>query len=162
MRELIEVRRNTLGILCLSAEIAACAGGRSNIVGPQLFAYTASSEVTSTNPMRFRTSITITNPTSDDIEIVGQSCNTPRVLVYATAARTGTPFWDSNNRTTSCTTPGVSTKLAAGKSVTYTANVTGAEVLGASGSPGIYYITDQVSLSGVVSQATAGQLNLTR
>lgn len=36
------------------------------------------------------------------------------------------------------------------------------EVLGASGSPGTYYITDQVSLSGVVSQATAGQLNLTR
>jgi len=52
--------------------------------------------------------------------------------------------------------------LAAGQSVTYAANVTGAEVLGASGSAGTYYITDQVSLSGVVSQATAGQLNLTR
>jgi hypothetical protein len=156
------VRRNALGILCLSAAITACAGGRSNIVGPELFSYTASSEVTSTNPMQFRTSITITNPTSDNITIVGQPCNTPRVLVYATAARTGTPLWDSNSRTPVCTTPGASIKLAAGKSVTYTANVTGAEVLGASGSPGTYYITDQVSLSGVVSQATAGQLNLTR
>jgi hypothetical protein len=84
------------------------------------------------------------------------------VLVYATAARTGTPIWDSNDRPTVCTLPGTSTTLAAGKSVTYTANVTGAEVLGASGSAGTYYITDQVSLSGVVSQATAGQLNLTR
>jgi len=156
------VRRNTLGILCLSAAIAACAGGRSNIVGPELFAYTASSEVTSTNPMQFRTSITVTNPTSDNIAIVGQPCNTPRVLVYATAARTGTPLWDSNNRTTACTLPGASITLAAGKSVTYIANVTGAEVLGASGSAGTYYITDQVSLSGVVSQATAGQVNLTR
>lgn len=156
------MRRNTLGILCLSAAIAACAGGRSNVVGPELFAYTASSEVTSTNPMRFRTMITITNPTTDDIDIVGQPCNTPRVLVYSTAARTGTPVWDSNNGTTVCTTPGASTRLAAGKSVTYTANLTGAEVLGASGSAGTYYITDQVSLSGIVSQATAGQLNLTR
>jgi hypothetical protein len=156
------VRRNTLGILCLSVAIAGCAGGGQNIIGPELFAYTASSEVTSTNPMRFRTSITVTNPTSDDITIVGQPCNTPRVLVYATAARTGTPLWDSNSRPSVCTLPGTSTTLAAGKSVTYTANVTGAEVLGASGSAGTYYITDQVSLSGVVSQATAGQLNLTR
>ena len=156
------MRRNTLGILCLSAAIAGCAGGSQNIIGPELFAYTASSEVTSTNPMQFRTSITVTNPTSDNIEIVGQPCNTPRVLVYATAARTGTPLWDSNTRTTVCTLPGASITLAAGKSVTYTANVTGAEVLGASGSAGTYYITDQVSLSGVVSQATAGQLNLTR
>jgi len=156
------VKRNRLGILCLAAAIAACAGGRQNIIGPELFTYTASSEVTSTNPMRFRTSITVTNPTSDNIDIVGQPCNTPRVLVYPTAARTGTPLWDSNNRTTVCTLPGASTTLAAGKSVTYTANVTGAEVLGASGAAGTYYITDQVSLSGVVSQATAGQLNLSR
>jgi hypothetical protein len=156
------VRRNTLGILGLSAAIAACAGGAQNIIGPELFTYTAASEVTSTNPMRFRTSITITNPTTDNIQIVGQPCNSPRVLVYATAARTGTPLWDSNSRPTVCTLPGASMTLAAGKSVTYTANVTGAEVLGASGSPGTYYITDQVSLSGVVSQATAGQVNLTR
>ena len=156
------MRRNTLGILCLSAAIAACAGGSQNVVGPELFTYTASSEITSTNPMRFRTSITVTNPTSDNVNIVGQPCNTPRVLVYATSARTGMPLWDSNSRPTACTLPGASTTLAPSKSVTYTATVTGAEVLGASGSPGTYYITDQVSLSGVVSQATAGEVNLTR
>lgn len=155
------MKRHILGILCLTA-IAACAGGGQNIIGPELFAYSASSEVTSTNPMRFRTTITITNPTTDDIDFVAPPCGTPRVLVYATAARTGTPLWDSNSRTTVCLLPGVPTKLAAGKSVTYTANVTGAEVLGASGSAGTYYITDEVSLSGIVSRATAGQLNLTR
>ena len=157
-----EVKRYTLGILFLTASIASCGGGGQNIVGPELFTYTASSEVTSNNPMRFRTSITVTNSTSSDIDMVGQPCNAPRVLVYATAARTGTPIWDSNSRTPACTLPGVSTTLAAGKSVTYTANVTGAEVLGASGSPGTYYITNRVVLSGVLAQALAGQLNLAR
>lgn len=156
------MKRHTLGILCVTASIAACVGGAQNIIGPELFTYTASSEVTSTNPMRFRTTITVTNPTTDEIDFTAQPCNTPRVLVYATAARTGTPLWDSNTRPTVCTLPGVSGKLAAGQSVQYAATVTGAEVLGASGSAGTYYITDEVSLSGIVSRATAGQLNLTR
>jgi hypothetical protein len=156
------VKRHTPGILSIAAVIVACSGGSQNIVGPELFSYSATSQVTSANPMRFQTTVTITNSTSDEIDFTGQPCNNPRVLVYATAARTGTPLWDSNSRLTPCTLPGTSVKLAAGKSVSYTATVTGAEVLGASGSAGTYYITDEVSLSGIVSRVTAGQLNLTR
>lgn len=156
------MKRHTLGILCLTASLAACAGGGQNIIGPELFTYTASSEVTSTNPMRFRTTVTIRNPTTDEIEFVIPACNHPRVLVYSTAARTGTVVWDSNSRAIVCLQPTTTVKLAAGASVSYTQTVTGAEVLGPSGSAGTYYITDEVTLSGVVSRVTAGQLNLTR
>lgn len=146
----------------MTGAIAACAGGGQNITGPELFSYTATSQVTSTNPMRFQTTVTVMNPTTDQIDFVGQPCNAPRVLVYSTSARTGTPVWDSNSRPTVCTLPGTSGKLAPGASASYTATVTGTEVLGPSGSAGTYYVTDEVTLSGVVSRVTAGQVNLTR
>jgi len=155
------VRKNTIQILCITAAIAACSGGGQNIIGPELFIYTATSQVTSTNPMRFQTTVTIGNPTTDQIEFA-PACNIPRVLVYATAARTGTPIWDSNTRNTACVTVPATVKLAAGASVSYSQTVTGSEVLGASGSAGTYYVTDEVTLSGVVSRVTAGQVNLTR
>jgi len=156
------VKRHTLGILSIAAVIAACAGGSQNIVGPELFTYSATSEVTSTNPMRFKTTVTIKNSTTDQIDFTAPPCNSPRVLVYATTARTGAPVWDSDTRLTPCTLVPVTVKLAAGASVSYAQTVTGAEVLGASGSAGTYYVTDEVSLSGVVSRITAGQVNLTR
>jgi len=154
------VRKHRIEILCITAAIAACGGGSQNIVGPELFTYTATSQVTSTNPMRFQTTVTIKNPTIDQLDFV-PTCNLPRVLVYSTAARTGTPVFDSNTRNAPCAAQ-TTVKLAANASVSYSQTVTGAEVLGASGSAGTYYITDEVSLSGVVSRVTAGQLNLTR
>jgi hypothetical protein len=156
------VKRHTLGILSIPAVIAACAGGSQNIVGPELFNYSATSQVTSTNPMRFQTTVTIKNPTTDQIEFVIDQCNFPRVLVYSTPARTGTLVWDSNSRPTVCILPVKTIKLAAGASVSFTQTVMGAEVLGASGSAGTYYVTDEVTLSGVVSRVTAGEVNLTR
>jgi hypothetical protein len=159
------VRKNTIRILCVSAAIAAiaaCSGGSQNIVGPELFNYTATSEVTSTNPMRFKTTVTIRNPTTDQIDFTFTNCNFPRVLVYANATRTGTPVWDSNTRQVACTLVITTVKLAPGASVSYSQTVTGAEVLGASGSAGTYYVTNEVSLSGVISRVTAGQVSLTR
>jgi hypothetical protein len=155
------VRKHRIEILCITAAIAACSGGSQNIVGPELFTYTATSQVTSTNPMRFQTTVTIKNPTTDQLEFV-PTCNLPRVLVYSTAARTGTVVWDSNTRNIPCMPVIATVKLGTGASVSYSQTVTGSEVLGASGSAGTYYITDEVSLSGVVSRVTAGQVNLTR
>lgn len=151
-----------LGILCVTASIAACSGGGQSITGPELFTYTATSQVTSMSPMRFQTTVTIRNPTTDEIEFDVPSCNHPRVLVYSTAARTGTPGWDSNSRAVVCALPITTVRLAGGASVSYTQTVTGVEVLGPSGSAGTYYITDEVALSGVVSRIAAGQVNLTR
>ncbi len=156
------MKRYTLGILCLTASLAACGGGGQSIVGPELFTYSAASQVTSANPMRFQTTVTIRNPTTDQIEFAVATCNHPRVLVYQTAARTGTVVWDSNSRAIVCTTDVTTVKLAAGASVSYTQTVTGAEVLGPSGPAGTYYITDEVTLSGVRSLVPAGQVNLTR
>ena len=157
------MKRSLLGILCVTASIAACSGGASlNIVGPELFTYSATSQVTSTSPMRFQTTVTVRNPTTDEVEFQVSQCNHPRVLVYSTAARTGTPVWDSNSRAIACTQPITTVRLAGGASVSYTQTVTGAEVLGPSGSAGTYHITDEVALSGIVSRVNAGQVNLTR
>jgi hypothetical protein len=156
------VKRHTLGILSIAAVIAACAGGSQNIVGPELFTYSATSQVTSTNPMRFQTTLTVTNPLAEEITFTAPPCNALRVLVYTTAARTGMPVFDTNSRPNICTLPGTSTKLAPGKSVSYSATVLVSEVLGESGSAGTYYVTDEVSLSGVVSRKTAGEVNVTR
>ena len=156
------MKRYTLGILFLTAAISACGGGGQSIVGPELFAYSAVSQVTSGNPMRFQTTVTIRNPTTDQIEFDVVKCNHPRVFVYSTAARTGTAVWDSNSRAVACTAEITNVKLAAGASVSYTQTVTGAEVLGPSGPAGTYYVTDEVALSGVRSRVPAGQVNLTR
>ena len=104
--------------------------------------------------------MTIRNPTSDQLEFV-PGCNMPRVLVYSTAARTGTPFWDSNTRNANCTTQST-VKLAPNAQVSYSQTVTGAEELAASGSAGTYFITNEVDLSGVISRVTAGQISITR
>jgi len=157
------VKRTLLGIVVAAASITACKGGASqNIVGPELFTYTATSQVTSTSPMRFQTTVTVRNPTTDEIEFDLSPCNHPRVLVYSTAARTGTAVWDSNSRAIACSLPITTVRLAGGASVSYTQTVTGAEVLGPSGSAGTYYITDEVALSGIVARVNAGQVNLTR
>ena len=156
------MKRHTLGMLCLTASIAACGGGGQSIVGPELFAYSAVSQVASGNPMRFQTTVTIRNPTTDQIEFDVVTCNHPRVFVYSNAARTGTVVWDSNSRAVVCTTDITNVKLAAGASVSYTQTVTGAEVLGPSGAAGTYYIADEVVLSGVRTRVPAGQVNLTR
>jgi len=145
----------------MTAAIAACSGGGQNIIGPELFTYTATSQVTSTNPMRFQTTVTVKNPTTDQIEFI-PGCPIPRVLVYATSARSGTPTWDSNTRNTPCTLVPTTVKLAPGASASYTTTVTGAEVLGASGSAGTYFVTDEVTLSRVISRVTAGEVSLTR
>lgn len=156
------MKRILSGILCVTTAIAACSGGGLNVIGPELFAYTATSQVTSTSPMRFQTTVTVRNPTTDEIEFQVSTCNHPRVLVYATAARTGPVVWDSNSRAIACTLPVTTVRLAGGASVSYTQTVTGAEVLGPSGSAGTYYITNEVALSGIVSRVTAGEVNLTR
>lgn len=63
------MKRNLPEILCVTAAIAACSGGASlDIIGPELFTYSATSQVTSTSPMRFQTTVTIRNPTTDEIE----------------------------------------------------------------------------------------------
>src|SRR5688500_17867391 len=146
-RGVVEVKRSLSGILCVVASIAACSGGASlNILGPELFTYTATSQVTSTSPMRFQTTVTVRNPTTDEIEFDVSPCNHPRVLVYSTAARSGPAVWDSNSRAIVCSLPITTVRLAGGASVSYTQTVTGAEVLGPSGSAGADYITSQVAL----------------
>jgi hypothetical protein len=156
------VKRSLFGILFVTASITACSGGGRSITGPELFSYTATSQVTSTNPMRFRTTVTIRNPTTDQIDFTFSSCNLLRVLVYANAARTGTPVWDSHAQGVVCVPETTTVNLAPGASVAYSHTVAGAEVLGASGSAGTYYVTDEITLSGVVIRVAAGQVNLTR
>jgi hypothetical protein len=72
-------------------------------------------------------------------------------------------LWDSNTRipAINCATP-VTLTLGAGKSVSYTLTATGAEVLGAAGTPGTYFLLDEVTLSGVSTAVVAGSLNLAR
>jgi hypothetical protein len=52
--------------------------------------------------------------------------------------------------------------LGAGKSVSYTLTAAGAEALGASGTPGTYYLLDEVTLDGISILVDAGQLSLAR
>lgn len=156
------MRRKDFAILGVIAAIAGCSGGAQLITGPDLLTYTATSQVTSNNPMRFSTAVIVTNGTTEAISFL-PTCPIPRTLVYSTAARTGTPLWDSNTRIPLilCATPTTVT-LGAGKSVTYTLTATGSEALGASGTAGTYFLLDEVTLSGVITQISAGQLNLAR
>jgi len=155
------MRSRSFAILGIIAG-AGCGGGAQLITGPDLLTYTATSQVTSNNPMRFSTTVTVTNGTTEAISFL-PTCPIPRTVVYPTAARTGTPLWDSNTRNpaVNCATPTTVT-LGAGKSVTYTLTATGAEALGASGTPGTYFLLDQVTLSGVSTAVSAGSLNLAR
>lgn len=155
------MRRMAFAIIGFMA-FAGCGGGAQLISGSDLLTYTATSQVTSNNPMRFSTTVTVTNPTTEAISFL-PTCPIPRTLVFATAARTGTPLWDSNTRIPAilCPTPTTVT-LSAGKSVTYTLTATGSEALGASGTAGTYFLLNEVTLSGVSTQISAGQLNLAR
>ena len=156
------MRRTGLTILGIMAVITGCGGGAQLLAGPDLLTYTASSQVTSSNPMRFSSTVTVTNSTTESISFV-PVCPIPRTLVYSNSARTGTPLWDSNSRipAINCATPTAVT-LGAGKSVTYTLTATGAEALGPSGTAGTYYLLNEVTLDGVSTQIVAGQLNLAR
>jgi hypothetical protein len=146
--------------VALAIVIAGCSGGASSVTGPELFTYSATSEVTFSNPMWFKTTATVTNGTSGPIEYV-PACPIPRVLVYTTPARTGAPFWDSNSLALPCPLQ-MGTALAAGESRTYALNVLGSTVLGAAGAPGTYYLVAEINLSGIATQVSAGQLNITR
>jgi hypothetical protein len=141
--------------------IAACGGGAQLISGPDLLTYTASSQVTTNNPMKFSTTVTVTNNTNESISFT-PSCPIPRTFVFANASRTGTPIWDSNTRAPTPCAASLTVTLAPGKSVNYTLTGTGAEVLGASGAAGTYYLEDEVTLDGVSTRITAGSLALAR
>jgi hypothetical protein len=147
-----------LGIMA----VAGCGGGAQLISGPNVLTYSATSQVTASNPMRFSTTVTVTNGTTESVSFV-PACPIPRTLVYATAAHSGTPIWDSNTRIPLilCAAPTTFT-LGAGKSVTYTLTPTGAEALGASGTAGTYFLLDEVTLDGVSILVDAGQLSLAR
>jgi hypothetical protein len=140
---------------------AGCGGGAQLISGPDLLTYAATSQVTSNNPMRFSTTVTVTNGTTESISFV-TACPIPRTLVYANANRTGTAIWDSNSRASACIAAFPSVTLTAGKSVSYTLTATGSEALGASGAAGTYYLLNEVTLDGVSVRVNAGQLNLAR
>lgn len=156
------MRRADFAILGIMAAIAGCGGGAQLISSPDLLTYSATSQVTSNNPMRFSTTVTVTNGTTEAISFL-PSCPIPRTLLYSTAARTGIPLWDSNTRIPLilCAAPTTIT-LGAGKSVSYTLTATGAEALGASGTAGTYYVQDEVTLDGISILVNAGQLSLAR
>jgi hypothetical protein len=155
------MRSKVVAVVGIIAAGAGCGGGAQLITGPDLLTYTATSQVTSNNPMRFSTTVTVTNGTTEAISFV-PACPIPRTVVYSTAARTGTPLWDSNSRASTCMPALPSVTLAAGKSVSYTLSATGSEALGASGTPGTYFLLDQVTLSGVSTAVSAGSLSLAR
>lgn len=156
------MRSKVVAIVGIVAAGAGCGGGAHLISGPDLLTYTATSQVTSNNPMRFSTTVTVSNGTNGEISFL-PACPIPRTLVYSNANRTGTPIWDSNTRipAINCATP-TTVKLGAGKSVSYTLTATGAEALGAATSAGTYYLLDEVTLDGIGITVVAGQLNLAR
>ena len=139
-----------------------CGGGANLITGVDLLDFVASSQVTSANPMRFSSSVVVANTTTASIDFTPAACGL-RTLVYSSSARTGTPVWDSKVREASlnCVTPSKVT-LAVGKSVTYTLNATGAEVLGTSGTPGTYYLVDEITLDSQPVRINAGEVILAR
>ena len=139
-----------------------CGGGANLITGVDLLSYVATSQVTSANPMRFSTTVVVANTTTEATSFT-PSCAVPRILVYPSAARTGTPVFDSKTRDTGslCGTP-QKTSLGVSKSISYTNTATGAEVLGSNGTPGTYYIVDEVTLDGEPIRVVAGEVILAR
>lgn len=156
------MRRSDFLVLGVTAAITGCGGGAQLASGPDLLTYSATSQVTASNPMSFSTTVTVTNGNTESISYV-PACPIPRTLVYANAAHSGTPLWDSNSRIPLilCAAPTTFT-LGAGKSVSYTLTATGAEALGAAGTAGTYYLLDEVTLDDVSVLVDAGQLSLAR
>jgi hypothetical protein len=140
-----------------------CSGGANLITGVDILDFTATSQVTSGNPMRFSSTVVVTNTTTQPVTFT-PACSNPRILVYSSATRTGTPVFDSKARdaTTICAMIANQVTLAAGKSVSYTNTATGAEVLGTNGTPGTYYLVDEVTLDGEAVRVNAGQVVLAR
>lgn len=154
------MKKLTAAILGFVAVLPACGGGSNLISGPDILTYVATSQVTSSNPMRFSTTVVVGNTTTDPITFT-PACPTPRTLVFSNATGTGTPIWDSNTGAAACTTQ-PSVTLGVGKTVSYTRTATGTEVLGATGVAGTYYVVDEVTLDGQPIRVSAGQLALTR
>jgi hypothetical protein len=151
--------------LLLAVALAAgigCGGGANLITGVDLLSYVATSQVISANPMRFSTTVVVANTTTDPQSFT-PACAVPRILVYSTSARTGTPVFDSRTRDAAslCAVP-QKVSLAVGKSVSYTNTATGAEVLGTNGTPGTYYLVDEVTLDGEPIRVVAGEVILAR
>jgi hypothetical protein len=156
------VRKCSLAIFGITAALAACGGGASNLSGPELFTYSAATQITSTNPMRFQTTVTVRNGTADAVEFE-PGCPIPRVLIYSTAARSGTPVWDSNTRSNNCAALNTAPlTLQPGASLNFALTASGAEALGTSGAAGTYFVVGEVTLSSVVAKVNAGEVNLSR
>ena len=148
-------------ILGVAMATFGCGGGANLVTGPDLLTYTATSQVTGNNPMRFSTTVVITNATTESISFT-PTCPLPRTLIYTNSSFTGTPVWDSQPRdAATCKNPAKVT-LDVGKSVSYTLNGTGTEVLGSNGTAGSYYLVDEVTLDGVPYRVPAGQLALAK
>jgi hypothetical protein len=152
--------------LVLAVALAAgigCGGGSNLITGVDILDFSATSQVTSGNPMRFSSTVVVANTTTEPVTFT-PACTNPRILVYSSATRTGTPVFDSKTRdaATVCAMIANQVTLAAGKSVSYTNTATGAEVLGTAGAPGTYYLVDEVTLDGEAVRINAGQVVLAR
>jgi hypothetical protein len=139
-----------------------CGGGANLITDVDLLSYVATSQVISANPMRFSTTVVVAN-TKTEATSFTPACAVPRILVYSSSARTGTPVFDSRTRDAAslCATP-QKVSLAVGATVNYTNTATGAEVLGANGTPGTYYLVDEVTLDGEPIRVVAGEVILAR
>jgi hypothetical protein len=153
------MRRVAFGSALLSLAAIGCGGG-GRLFGPEeALTFAASSRVLVAAPTRFETSVTITNPTTASIT-VAIGCG-PHILVYSTAARTGTPVYDSRASTV-CTANLVDVTIQPGGNKTFTATTTSAQVLGASGTVGTYYITALMPVGNTAAALPAGQVDLRR
>jgi hypothetical protein len=159
--ELELMMKTKLLVVGVLAAFIGCGGGASLISGPDLLTYVGSSQITSNNPMRFSATITVTNTTNSPITFT-TGCPIPRVFVFDNPNLNGTPIYDSNTRANlpSCSPQQVT--LGANKSVNYNLSVNGADVLGASRSPGTYYVATEVTLDNARYAATAGSLAIAR
>jgi hypothetical protein len=155
------MRKLKLASLGFISVLAGCGGGSHLILDPDLLTYTATSQVTANNPMRFSTTVVVSNTTTEPITFT-TTCPIPRTVIYANAAHTGAPIWDSNTRSPQPACAATTTTVGVGRSVSYTLNATGAEALGASGNPGTYYLVDSVTLDGITYAVPAGSIAIAR
>jgi hypothetical protein len=150
-------RRVMRASIAVAGILAGCSGGGGGIFGPQeSLNYTASSRVLITAPTRFEVSLAVLNPTSAPVTL---SVSCLGILVYPTSARTGSPIYDS--RTVQlCILAQETFQPAATK--TYTATATTANVLGSSGTPGVYYLSVAMQFGNGTVILPAGQVDLKR